>query len=105
MSTWIPHHRGTDLPGPQPADDQAAPAAPTASTEPACCCPARPVVRVIMPPAKDRRHPVDLLLCGHHYRASLQALAAVNATVQELPGIPDDTAPFRVVPSPQTPVR
>ena len=54
---------------------------------PACCCPARPVVRVIMPPAGTRPHRTELLLCGHHYRASRQALATANATVTELPGI------------------
>jgi hypothetical protein len=36
----------------------------------ACCCPARSVVRVIMPPAASRPRSVDLLLCGHHYRVS-----------------------------------
>jgi hypothetical protein len=50
----------------------------------ACCCPARPVVRVIMPPTPEREHPVDLWLCGHHYRASLQALLAAGATVEDL---------------------
>jgi hypothetical protein len=54
---------------------------------PACCCPAKPVVRVIMPPAATRPHRTELLLCGHHYRASRQALAAANATVTEVPGI------------------
>jgi hypothetical protein len=54
---------------------------------PACCCPAKPVVRVIMPPTATRPHRTELLLCGHHYRVSRQALAAANATVVELPGI------------------
>ena len=53
----------------------------------ACCCPARPVVRVIMPPTAIRPHRTELLLCGHHYRVSRQTLAAANATVTELPGI------------------
>jgi len=53
----------------------------------ACCCPARPVVRVVMPPIATRPHRTELLLCGHHYRVSRQALAAANATVTELPGI------------------
>ena len=53
----------------------------------ACCCLAKPVVRVIMPPTETRPHRTELLLCGHHYRASRQALAAVNATVTGLPGI------------------
>ena len=29
-----------------------------------------------MPPAPHRPHPVDLLLCGHHYRVSQAALRA-----------------------------
>lgn len=49
-----------------------------------CCCPARPTVKVIMPPAAGRAHPVDLWLCGHHYRASLAALIAAGASVEEL---------------------
>jgi hypothetical protein len=50
----------------------------------ACSCPARPVVRVVMPPTAERTHPVDLWLCGHHYRASLHALLAAGATVEVL---------------------
>ena len=57
----------------------------------ACCCPARPVVRVVMPPTASRRG-VDLLLCGHHYRVSSQALAAAGATVSELPEIAGNRA-------------
>ena len=53
---------------------------------PACCCPANPVVRVVMPATAARPHRTELLLCGHHYRVSRQALAAANATVTELLG-------------------
>jgi hypothetical protein len=55
----------------------------------ACCCPARPVVRVIMPPAAGRADPADLWLCGHHYRASLEALSAAGAIVEDLTGPAD----------------
>jgi hypothetical protein len=55
----------------------------------ACCCPAYPVVRVIMPPTAQRQHSVDLLLCGHHYRVSRQALAAAGARIENLPGKAD----------------
>jgi len=55
----------------------------------ACCCPAQPVVRVIIPPTSRRRHSVDLLLCGHHYRVSRPALAAAGARVETLPGKAD----------------
>jgi len=37
-----------------------------------------------MPPAAHRAHPVDLWLCGHHYRASVQALLAAGATTEDL---------------------
>jgi hypothetical protein len=37
-----------------------------------------------MPPTARRAHPVDLWLCGHHYRASLAALLAAGASVEDL---------------------
>jgi hypothetical protein len=55
----------------------------------ACCCPAHPVVRAVIPPTPERRHSVDLLLCGHHYRVSRQALAARRARIESLPGKAD----------------
>jgi hypothetical protein len=54
----------------------------------ACCCPARPVVIAIMPPGGRRPHQTELLLCGHHYRASRQALRAAGATVLDIKGAP-----------------
>jgi len=45
-----------------------------------------------MPPAPERPRPVDLLLCGHHYRVSRQALAAAGARVENLPGRADAAA-------------
>jgi len=73
---------------------------------PACCCPANPVVRVIMPATAARPHRTELLLCGHHYRVSRQAPAAANAKVTELLGPagrpPDALLPDR--PSPHVPV-
>ena len=54
--------------------------------ERACCCPARPVVRVMLPAAGNRQNPVDLLLCGHHYRASEAALRAAGAVVYDRKG-------------------
>jgi hypothetical protein len=45
-----------------------------------------------MPLSGARARPVDLLLCGHHYRVSRAALAAAGATVQELPGRSADVA-------------
>ena len=64
-----------------PPEDKAAWSRPHDLGDRACCCPARPVVRVLIPPAPARPHSVDLLLCGHHYRASCAALAAVDAVI------------------------
>ena len=63
--------------------------APEGREDRACCCPARPVVQAIMPP---ERHSVDLLLCGHHYRVSRQALAAAGARIFNLSGSADAAA-------------
>jgi hypothetical protein len=41
------------------------------------------VVRVLIPPASARPHSVELLLCGHHYRASCAALAAAGAVIMD----------------------
>ena len=54
--------------------------------ERACCCPARPLVRVMMPATTTRADPVDLLLCGHHYRASQAALHAAGAAAYDQRG-------------------
>jgi len=56
-------------------------------TERACCCCARPVVRVVMPATASRHEPVDLLLCGHHYRAGCAALLAADAAVYDERGV------------------
>jgi hypothetical protein len=60
--------------------------------ERACCCPARPAIIAIMPPAASRPHPTDLLLCRHHYRVSQRSLADAGASVLELDGTPVDEA-------------
>jgi hypothetical protein len=81
---------GNDAATLRPLDD-AIPAH-NALADQACCCPARAMVQVIMPPVPVRPRRTDLLLCGHHYRASWQALAAAGAAVRELPWITDSTA-------------
>ena len=45
-----------------------------------------------MPPTTDRRHSVDLLLCGHHYRVSRPVLAAAGASIITLSGNGDAAA-------------
>ena len=64
-----------------PPDDRTDWSTPRALGVRACCCPARPVVRVLIPPSDARPHSVALLLCGHHYRMSCAALAAVGAVI------------------------
>lgn len=47
-----------------------------------CCCPAAPVVKVLLPgPAGGPR--VDLLLCAHHYREHHDALTRAGGRVYE----------------------
>lgn len=84
MKSWLAP-RGDPAPG-CTDDELPGRVGPIAPASRACCCPATPVVTVIMPPVATRRHPVDLLLCGHHYRASQAALRAAGATVYDRVG-------------------
>ena len=68
------------------ANDLAQLGRPIAAGERACCCPARPMVTVMMPPTASRPYPMDLLLCGHHYRVSQAALRAAGATAYDQAG-------------------
>jgi hypothetical protein len=82
-------HRGAGGSAPgsgSPPPDSILADSPAYREDRACCCPAQPVVRIIMPPAAGRPHSVDLLLCGHHYRVSRRALHAAGALVLPLPG-------------------
>jgi hypothetical protein len=53
----------------------------------ACCCTAPPAVIALMPPGGGRQAATDLLLCGHHYRASKPALAGAGATILDMKGV------------------
>jgi hypothetical protein len=77
---------GPDRPKPPGAQLVDLPAARQA--ERSCCCSAKPMVIAVMAPAPGRPHQAGLLLCGHHYRASRQALAAAGATVVDIDGMP-----------------
>jgi len=82
-----PSARKNDNAALQPLDD----VIPSRENQPglaerACCCPARAMVQVIMPPSPARPHQTELLLCGHHSRVSRQALAAAGARIRDLPG-------------------
>jgi hypothetical protein len=88
---FLPPSVRTDThPACRPLDDAIPPR--EAPDGPACCCPAKATVRVTMRPTQARPHETDLLLCGHHYRASRAALAAAHATVRALPGTSPDVA-------------
>lgn len=52
----------------------------------ACCCPALASIRVVIAANGERDHATELLLCGHHYRQSREALARVGATVYDREG-------------------
>jgi hypothetical protein len=92
MSLRFPH-RSTDGHTGDPAAAQGPagqlPDAPELTDSPAsypthaCCCPARPMVKVVMP-ATATRASADLWLCGHHWRASREALAGSGAVVYDL---------------------
>ena len=85
MKSWFAHHGRAD---PAPLDVSArGPARPLNYTDRACCCPARPVVTVVIPAARGRPHPVDLLLCGHHYRVSRAALHTAGADIYDKTGV------------------
>jgi len=68
------------------ADEPAAQPTELMLAERACCCPGRPVVKVVIPPAEARAHVTDLLLCGHHFRVSQDALRAAGATAYDETG-------------------
>jgi hypothetical protein len=55
--------------------------------ERACCCPAMAAVRVILPSTATRDHPVDLLLCAHHYRKASAELSKAGAHIFDASGI------------------
>ena len=59
---------------------------PLPTLRPACCCCAKPVVKVVMPVTDPECDPTDLLLCGHHFRASVAALVAAGAVVFDASG-------------------
>lgn len=53
-----------------------------ASETRACCCPAGPRVRVFVPlqaNGESTGRVVDILLCGHHYRACADRLSELGA--------------------------
>jgi hypothetical protein len=70
----------------EPVDDKVQQSEPIWVLDLACCCPSRPAVRVVMPAAADRPRKAELLLCGHHYRASQKNLVEAGASVFDREG-------------------
>jgi hypothetical protein len=97
MNARPPHPAGQRSTAPGLLHDDTIEAGGPVTLGPACCCPANPVVRVIMPATAARPHRTELLLCGHHYRVSCEALAVANATVTELLG-PAGSPPDALLP-------
>jgi hypothetical protein len=102
MDARSPHPAGQGLAARRPLHDDTISDSAAAVAGPACCCPANPVVRVVMPAIAARPHPTELLLCGHHYRVSREALAAGGVTVTELRG-PSGSPPDALLPEPLRP--
>ncbi len=71
----------------------------------ACCCPAEPVIRIVLSPGPTRPQTTDLLLCARHYRLSRRAFIAAEAAICELPGIPGDVAAWIDSEAPEPDVR
>ena len=44
------------------------------------CCVARAAYRIVLPAGQSRPRPTELLLCGHHFRASQDSLCRAGAT-------------------------
>jgi hypothetical protein len=52
----------------------------------ACCCPAQPLDQVIFPTTTSHDQPVEVLLCGHHYRLSRATLLRVGSPIYDVTG-------------------
>jgi hypothetical protein len=79
-------HAPTLLPAQDKAADGRADWTPLlARAELARCCSARPTIVAVFPPRHGRSRAVDLLLCGHHYRAARAGMAEAGAEFYSLP--------------------
>lgn len=48
------------------------------------CCSAGAAYRVVLPATRERIEPAELMLCGHHLRASRSALESRGAMIREV---------------------
>jgi hypothetical protein len=88
MDLRLPSPTGNKTPAPtqdQPADGRADWTRLLAHAELAHCCSGRPTVVAVFSPRHGQSRAVDLLLCGHHYRASRASLAEAGAEFYCLP--------------------
>lgn len=79
-------HRQPTPSSPAPSDSEwLAPLCqpPAPSLAEACCCPAPARYQVLMPPTHERTRAVELLLCGHHYQVSMNALRDAGGWVYD----------------------
>jgi hypothetical protein len=93
--TTLPWHPSN---GPRPAEDDGydqpssgvvAPTRPIRfAWQRADCCVAPAAYRVVFAAAQTGERPAELLLCGHHYRSSRDALARREASVYDANGRP-----------------
>jgi hypothetical protein len=82
------HPAGTGATECSPASDTPSLTARLAAADRACCCLAKPVVLVLLPPTARHDHAVDLLLCGHHYHVCKDALDTAGALVYDSRDLP-----------------
>jgi hypothetical protein len=63
-----------------PMDELLPAPAPTITTMQADCCIAAAAYLIVLPATPGRPHATELMLCGHHFRTSRDALRKANAT-------------------------
>lgn len=83
MKPW-PRHRSRDVEDvavDYPHDDLILSSVGGIQLQQADCCIANAAYRIVLPANAARPQPAELLLCGHHFRASQQALRHANASV------------------------
>ena len=102
MKDWFRRHHGAAA-GKDEMPSECA--APFSVTDQACCCPARPVVMVILPATATRPFPADLLLCGHHFRVNERAPRAAGALACDATGAPVTGDPVAVADHAASPAR
>lgn len=92
----VRHESGRVIPS------RAYPTEPVVTDQPSCCCSGTPVVTVLLfSHTAPEREAVDLLLCGEHYRASVDSLHASGAVVIDADGVillPDHLRESRLIP-------